>query len=416
MKSYLQKIEKTSVDKRWRKIRKWIYAEPFELYEEMRQSRPILELPEVTLVARFSDCVGVLRQYDAFTVALYKPKQSSFWMSQDDTAQHWREKSIMRSILDREQLADVRQYVADKASSLLQKAEGKIEAVNGLSRAVPIAFVQERFGFDESDPKDIAEWSYWNQYDAFHNQPFDSIVVKDPEAVVANREAAAQGLGAYLANLIQRRAAELKAGKDNNDPATRLLKLSLSGALAEFDLTRVGSNVGGLLIGTVETTSHAIINALEWLFEHPGILSQAVSAAAKDDPSEFDGYVFEALRFNPPFKYFFRLCEKETQLATGTDYAHTIKPGTIVLPLMHSAMFDETVFPDPKTFNPTRSQKNTFHFGYGLHECLGIHIGYQMVPEIARQVLLLPGVKAVSQVKKKGGPFPEIYRLKWCRE
>ncbi|MFG6094173.1 cytochrome P450 [Leptothoe sp. ISB3NOV94-8A] len=413
---YLKKIEQLPLEQRWRQVRAWMDTESLSLYEELRESCPVLELPELTIVTRFSDCTSVLRQYDVFSVALYKPKQSDFWMSQDDTAIHWREKAIMRSVLDLEQLASTRQYVAAKASSLLHNAQGTIDAVGGLCRAVSIAFVQEQFGFDESDPNDLFEWSYWSQYDAFHNQAFDSVVVKDPTQIVANREAAGQNLGAYLIKLIQRRGAELKVGKDNNDPATRLLKLSMSGALEKFDPARVIRNLGGLLIGTVETTSHAAINALVELFERPEILKQAIAAAQKDDPSEFDGYVLEALRFNPSLPYFFRVCEQETQLATGTDYARTIKPGTTVIAITHSAMFDETAFLQPQVFDPTRPETNTFHFGQGLHECLGRHIGRQMITEIVRQVLLLPGVKAVSKVDYKGGPFPEEYRLEWCHE
>lgn len=412
MDSYLEKIEQTPLKQQWPLVRKWMDEEPLALYAELREFRPVLKLPELTIVTRFSDCASVLRQHDIFSVALYKPKQGDFWMAQDDTAMHWREKSIMRSVLDLEQLADIRCFVAEKASMLLHNAQGCIDAVNGLCRALPIALVQERFGFDESDPKDLLEWSYWNQYDAFHNQPFDSVVVEDPALIVTKRKASGERISAYLVELIQRRAAELKAGKVNNDPVTRLLKLSMSGAL-EFDIPRVAQNAGGLLIGSVETTSHAAINALSWLLERPEQLSVAVSAASNDDPAEFDGYVFEALRFNPAFPYFFRVCEKATQLAAGTDYAHDITPGTTVMALTHSAMFDETAFPDPKRFKPTRPWTNAFHFGQGIHECLGRHIAQAMIPEIVRQVLLLPGVHAAGPVEKKGGPVPEFYPLEW---
>lgn len=217
---------------------------------------------------------------------------------------------------------------------------------------------------------------------------------------------------AYLGGLIQRRIADLKAGVARTDPVTRLLKLSLSGAL-NFDLKRLGQNVGGLLIGAVETTSHATVNAIAGLLARPEILPRAVAAAQQANASEFDGYVFEALRFNPAFPYFFRVCEKATQLAGGTDYERKVSPGTTVLAVTHSAMFDAAMFSRPDAFDPTRAETNTFHFGYGLHECLGRHIGRQMIPEIVRQVLLLPGIRAEGPVDKKGGPVPESYVLRW---
>lgn len=71
MNSYLEKIEQMSLDQRWSLVRKWMDEEPLALYEELREFRPVLELPELTLVKRFSDCASVLRQHDVFSVALY---------------------------------------------------------------------------------------------------------------------------------------------------------------------------------------------------------------------------------------------------------------------------------------------------------------------------------------------------------
>jgi cytochrome P450 len=76
-------------------------------------------------------------------------------------------------------------------------------------------------------------------------------------------------------------------------------------------------------------------------------------------------------------------------------------------------MFDPVAFAEPQKFDATRSLQNAFHFGYGIHECLGRHIGRQMIPEIVRQVLLLPGIRAAGKVDKKRGPVPERYRLRW---
>jgi hypothetical protein len=113
-------------------------------------------------------------------VALYKPKQGDYWMAQDDTAVHRREKSIMRAILDFEDIPAIRSFVGTKAAALLAAAGGSIDAVSGLSRAVPLALVQEWFGFVHSNADLLCKWSYWNQIDAFWSQPFDSIAWPDP--------------------------------------------------------------------------------------------------------------------------------------------------------------------------------------------------------------------------------------------
>jgi cytochrome P450 len=325
---------------------------------------------------------------------------------------HEREKAVMRSILDREDIPGIRAFIADKAATILKNANGKIDAVNGLARAVPIALVQEPFGFADSDPKKLFEWSYWNQIDEFWNYSWDGLPKKKHDDIVAKHQAANAEMGAYLGGLAQRRGKEMQAGKKNNDPLSRLLRVALSGGL-RFDATRAVVNTGGLLVGAVETTSHAAVNAIAGLLARPEVFAKACAAAAADDPSGFDGYVFEAMRFKPAFPYFFRKCNQPTVLSGGTDYATEIKPGTIVFALTHSAMFDSDMFPDSERFDPKRPTSNMFHFGLGIHECLGAAIGYVMIPEIVRQCLRLPGLQAAGPVDYKGGPVPEYFPIRW---
>src|SRR5688500_14654357 len=119
MASYLQRFEQTPLDKRWPMVRRWMLEESLPFFAELHKHRPVLEMPELTLATRFSDCDMILRRHDAFSVAPYKPKMGEYWMAQDDTPIHWREKSIMRAIPDREQIPEIRTYVANKAAEIL---------------------------------------------------------------------------------------------------------------------------------------------------------------------------------------------------------------------------------------------------------------------------------------------------------
>lgn len=410
MASYLERFEETPDAERWRLVRQWMFAEPLSFFAELREHRPVLVTPEATLVVGFADCTEILRRFDIFSVALYKPKQGDYWMAQDDTAAHWREKSIMRVILDREDIPAIRAYVANKTAKLLLAASGSIEAVGGLTRAVPLALVQDWFGFIDSDSAELCRWSYWNQMDAFWNQPFDAVVVQDPTKIIAERETANEAMRAYLIALVKRRVGEIQAGKGGDDPVSRLLRLAASGAI-RFDVPRVVLNVGGLLIGAVETTSHAAVNALDFLMGRPDDFAQARAAAFSDDPTAIDGFVFEALRFKPAFPYFFRVCEQDTVLSRDTDHETPIAKGTTVLAVTHSAMFDSKVFSNPDRYEPNRGFSNSFHFGIGLHECLGRAIGQVMIPEIVRQSLRLDDL-STGPVDRRGGPVPELWH--WC--
>jgi cytochrome P450 len=334
-------------------------------------------------------------------------------MAQDDTAVHWREKSIMRAILDFEEVPAIRTWVAQKTAALLTAANGSIDFVQGVARAVPIALAREWFGYAHGPAEAMGKWSYWNQLDAFWNQPFDAFTWPDPTAIVRQRELVSIEMAAYLLALVAAREAEVKLGVHGKDSVSRLVALSQSKAV-DFDMARVVQNVGGLLIGAVETTSHCVVNALDWLMRSPSLLAEARAAAAADDPAVLDGYVNEALRFHPPFPYFFRMSEADTALGLGTTYEARIAKGTTVLAVTHSAMFDPAAMPHPDDFDPTRGPGNQFLLGHGLHECLGRAIATVMIPEMVRQALRLEGVSA-GKIDTKGGPVPEAWPWTWGR-
>jgi cytochrome P450 len=407
---YCERIDATPEAGRWHLVKQLMAEEPFPFFAEMRERRPVLALPNVTLVYRFADCSLVMRRHDDFGVDLYKPKQGDYFMAQDDTADHWRDKSIMRAILDFERIPAIRRFVADTAQRLLAEGRGWIDLPQAVTRMVPVEVVREFFGFASAEAKDLIDWSYWNQIDAFHNQAFD----EQPDAanIVTERENAIRKVGLSIAVVVAKRAIPARLGLGGDDPVTRLLKLSFSGAL-KFPIPKVILNVGGLLIGTVETTSFTACNALAELFARPEVFAEACRVAREDAPEAMDAYVYEALRFRPAFPWFFRTCHTRTELAGGTPHATWVEPGTTVLAMTHSAMHDPAAFPDPTTFDPRRSQADNFVLGYGLHECLGRPIAKPMLGEILRQILRLPGLEQAGPVLSERG-VPEHFPIRWA--
>jgi cytochrome P450 len=407
---YLPQLDALPAERQWERVRHYLFAEPLPFLAELRRNRPVMILPEMVIATRFADCSMILRRHQTFGVDLYKPKQGGYFMAQDDTAVHWREKSIMKSVLDREDIPKIRAWVEETTDAALKRGKGQIDLVPDVSRKVPIALVQEWFGFSGANPKKLQEWSYWNQQDAFWNQPFDAVAGHDQQQIVRNREKANVELAIYLGALVARRALAARLWSTRNDVVSRLVRLSLSKS-TRFSIKDAVVNVGGLLIGAVETTSHAVVNALQVLLERPDVLPAAKAAALSRDVEAFDGYVFEALRFKPAFPYFFRTCHRETTLGVGTGGETTIRPGTTVLAVTHSAMFDELNFPSPDMFDPRRDLSDTFTFGQGLHECLGIAIARVMVPEVVRQVLRRPNLVAAGSPDYKGTGVPEHWHL-----
>ncbi len=439
---YLKDYDNAAVEDKYPLVDSWIKSEerlPF--FKQLRKERPVLVTPECTLVSLFPDVRDMLSMPKIFTVDLYKPKMSvtgpddGYLMAHDDNALHYREKSLMQGMLNRDDLPQIRKLVANAAKNILAEANGNIEVVNQYCRMVPVTLVQEYFGLDGVDPKELIDWSYWNQYDAFNNQPFDMLTDEQSQHITDEQNRVSDKLGAYITSLIIRKLVIIKAtrglramlsypkrillsllGKamqsQPDDVVTRMLKTAFAKDI-NFPLLRLGTNAGGLLIGAIETTSQATSQVIEYFLKHPTLLKKAKQAASFENRAEFDALVWEALRFVPIRPDIFRKASTDYTIAKGTQHETEIKKGTIVRLLTQSAMFDPYAFDKPEEFNPNRNWYHNFNFGFGSHECLGKYIGMVMIPEMIRQVILKAELKDNGPIDYENGPFPEKYNLSW---
>ncbi len=429
--SYLPRYDDEPKETKLALLRKFMAEEPLAFFKELRAHRPVLVAPECTLIALYDDVIEMLNMPKVFTAALYEPKMANgYFMMHDDDALHYREKSIMQGLLNRDDLPKVRRMVAQICTELLTTAGGRIDAVGDYCRMTPATIVRDYFGLVGMDRKELMEWSYWAQVDTFYNQPFDLVTPEERQHITDSHNAAADKLGNYIEALILTRALSLKFGalltpfkklwrlitrktdeEFQDDMVTRMLRSKFPQEV-NFDVKRVGVNAAGLLIGTIETTAQASVQAIEFLLDRPDLMLQARNAAGVDDPAVFDSMVWEALRFVPISPYMFRQTACEYTIAKGTERQTTIPPMTNVLALTQSAMFDEKAFEQPEEFRPNRNWYHYFTFGYGEHECLGKYVGMVMIPEMVRQILRLPGLKAEGEIEYDGH-MPKSYALSW---
>ncbi len=440
-KDYLAEYDAATDAAKYPLVHKWMNTDPLPFFRQLRQQRPILVTPDFTLLSRFTDVRDVLQMPSVFTVELYKPKMGvtedseGYLMAHDDDALHYREKSLMQGILNRDDIPRVRVMIQDSAKDILNRAGGQLEVINEYCRMVPALMVQNYFGLNGIDPEALLRWSFWSQYNTFHNQPFNLNSPEKAEEITKNQQKTSEELADYLTVLMVRKLltvrlvdrpidmlcaavnrvrAIFKAApiRRNDDIVKRMLR-SRFAPNVDFTLPRIGINAGGLLIGAVETTSQAVAQVIQHLIETPKLLDQAQAASQLEDTSQLDAIVFEALRFVPISPYMFRKASRDYTIAKGTDRETTIPAGTIVLTLTQSAMFDTYAYENPDEFNPNRNFYHNFTFGFASHECLGKHVGMAMIPEMVRQVMLLDNLKAKSPIDYKDGPFPESYELCW---
>ncbi|HLY11540.1 MAG TPA: cytochrome P450 [Planctomycetota bacterium] len=438
--SYLERFDAAAPADRFPLVRRWIDEEPLPLFKELREKRPILVTPVCTIVTRFDDVTELLNLPKVFTVALYLPKMENgiYLMAHDDDALHSREKAIMQSMLNRDDLPQVRAMVADSSRELLSAAKGTLEAVNGYCRRVPATIVQKYFGLIGIDLGKLIEWSYWSQVDTFYNQPFDILTDARRREITDRHTATGKELETYVTELMVglllavnlerakhflfglwylfRMLLRKMLGKTSqpltDTIVTRMIRTAYPEA-ANFDIKRLGVNAGGLLIGAIETTSQAVAQVIQYLLDRPDLYSQAAAAARSENVAAFDGIVWEALRFVPISPYLFRQAASDYTVGKGTDHATLVNAGSYVLAVTQSAMFDPRSFESPDEFRPGRNWYHYFHFGFGSHECLGKYVGMVMIPEMVRQMLRLPGLRAAGKIDYQGGHLPERFDLSW---
>ena len=375
------------------------------LFAELREKRPILELPPFVVVSRWSDVIGILSRPSVFQVT-YRPHMDPsvgpFMLGRDDSVLNWHDKSVMRALLRLEDLPAVRSLAARTAAAALATEGNTIDLTRSVSRLVPLRIVQQCFGFPGPDDATMLRWSWATQADMFHN------LAGDP-AVLAANVAAGNEMRRWLRRFLARR--QPWAETIGEDAVSRLLRLAASGAAA-LDPERVVSNVAGLLVGAIETTSQAIVNATEQILLRPDIAAEASAAAHDPDPAPFDAIVLEALRFNPMTTFVLRIAAEPAVLASGSDHRAEVAAGRIVAVCTGSAMFDPAIFPDADRFE-ARRRTDYLHMGFGHHDCLGQHVGYAMITETVRQIMRMPGVRLLEgdagRVDDAGGPFAERF-------
>jgi cytochrome P450 len=374
-------------------------ALPF--FQELRDDRPILQSPAVTLVSRFQDVEEILRRETVFSVSPYLPRMMGvigpFVLSQDITPGYDRDISVMRLVVRREDLSRVKDIVSCQAAEIVQalfQAPGPVEIVQTLTRKVPVRLAAEYFGFAASDDAQMMEWARACFREFFINLQ-DAPDMRAP-AVTAGAE-----MHAWLDVLLAERLALGGAGKD--DVMGRLLGLQAAGTV---DAELVRRTLAGLVIGMVETTSQSAIQALLVLFSMPDALAKAVAAAKADDDDALAALVFEALRFRPINPMVVRVANEDYHLAAGEPHATLIPKGSTIFALTWSAMFDPRVLERPEDFQAGRPDYHYLHFATGLHACFGRYISQIQIPQILKPLLKLPGLRPAG-APDYDGTFPQ---------
>jgi cholest-4-en-3-one 26-monooxygenase len=274
--------------------------------------------------------------------------------------------------------APIRAMVTDILDRALEK--GECDFVTEVAAELPLQVIAQMLGVPPEDRHKLFSWS---------NRLIGS---DDPEYAVSREEArgAAMEMWMYANDLALRRRAEPR-----DDIVSTLLQADLNGdqlSEIDFDLFFLLLAVAGN-----ETTRNALSHGIHALIEHPDQFRML-----KDDPSLVPSATEEILRWASPVMYFRRNVMRDVEVNS-----HKFKAGDKVSIWYTSANRDESVFPDPFTFDIKRTPNEHVAFGGGgPHFCLGANLARMemnsMFEELVRRV---DSVEQIGEVKRLRSNF-----------
>lgn len=314
----------------------------------------------------------------------------AFVLGMDRGATLTRERAALYRALHRVDLDAIRARLETAVAQRVAAAGAEIDVVGGFARPLAAATATALFGVSGPDPETFVDVVRAVFAHTFLNLGGD--------ATVRDRALRASALmRAWLAVEIAARRASGDLGHD------------MMGALladpALDDLT-VQRTLGGMLVGSIDTTASSVARVVAMLGRNPALA--AGIAADLDDPERVAGWCWEALRLWPHNPILLREAAEAGDLA-GVPIA----PGDKVILWIHAAMLDPSVFPDPRRLDPSRPAGSYLHFGGGLHPCAGRAVNDFQIP-ILVAALVRRGIASVGPVTWAGS-FPDSLTVRFGR-
>lgn len=367
----------------------------------LRRFRPIAKAGSMYLTSRHDDVREVFGTDAAFGVP-YKPKLDvimggqPFFLGMGDTQQYRDDTAAMRKVVRPDDLPVLAQRVEAMAEGIVASAPGRIEVVDTLVRRVTFAVLADYFGVPDPAGGDLRVWGT-------RLFEFQFVASMSDKALRAEVDQIAPTLRAHIQSEIERRRAA--PGKD--DVLSRCLAEQKAGTPG-FSDDQIRTALMGFVVGGPPQPPMVVPQAMEQLLRRPEALAGAQAAARADDDALLAGYVTEAMRFDPLAPGLPREVLVDWTLARGTRHQRTLPAGSTVLAAFASAMMDPRRVADPKRFDPLRPASDYIHFGYGLHQCFGLHINratlHLMLKPLLKRSNLRRAPGRIGRLRKNG-PF-----------
>ena len=180
-------------------VRQQIETNALPFFAELRQFRPILVAPLVTVVSLFRDVEEILHRETIFSVEGYVPHMTGvigpFILSLDLTPAYDHDKAAMELVVRRQDLGRVKEITARVAGGAVadaaRAAAGKpFDIVQTVTRLTPVRLAAEYYGFAAEADAQMMAWARACFFEFFQNLDNDPQVRQ--QAVAAGAAMAAR--------------------------------------------------------------------------------------------------------------------------------------------------------------------------------------------------------------------------------
>jgi cytochrome P450 len=360
-------------------------ADPYPAYERVRAAGPLLPGRLVLATARHDVCTAVLRSHDfgvqgrrgeapAPVRALARlggkgaitPSDPPSLLGLDAPAHSRIRKLVTRAFSARaiQALRDRTRGIAEELLDDLAE-EHTADLVARYASLLPVTVISEMLAVPTAMREQFLAWGD------------DAALSLDIGLGLRQHRHSEVGLAALQAWMTEH--VERLRREPGEDVLSALARAQGEGAGNENALTHeeVVAAAMLLLAAGFETTVNLLSTGAALLMTHPEQLEKL-----RAEPAGWPGAVEEVLRYDSPVQRTSRVASRDTEVG-----GRTLGAGSFVLALLGGANRDPDVFPEPDTFDVTRSNAaEHLSFSSGPHYCLGAALA-RMEGEIGLRAL-----------------------------
>lgn len=344
-----------------------IIADPYPLYRQLRETSPVLELPEANMVVltRYADIQALLRdrrlghaRFENLSAQerdaqLANPAIANLarTMLLQNPPDHTRLRALVVKAFDARRVSAMRERIRHIAHQLIdgfiERGQGDLRAL--FNHPLPVIVICDLLGVPESDRAQFVQGT------RISGRLIDPSPMTEQELADAN--ASTLESQAYFTSLCDDRRRN-----PQDDLITALVESETEhGRLSREELT---SNIALLFAAGHETTVNLLGNALLALYRNRDQLDKL-----RARPDLMTNAVEEFLRYDSSVQLTGRDALTDAEIA-GVP----LPAGRSVIALLGAANRDPAMFDRPDQLDVERPRVKPLSFGGGIHLCLGAQL------------------------------------------